>query len=291
MSKKKGAIIYYNVQFVTSCISTTMVLLLLGVIVFFVISAHSLSDYVKENINVSLLLSDDISRSDAQNFQRELSRSNFVRSSMYISKDDALKEATTNMGADPEDFLGHNPFTASIELSLKSQYANPDSIKWIEKKLKMNPKVIDVVYQEELLDAVNKNVNKVSIVLLVIAFFMTIVSVELINNTVRLSVYSKRFIINTMKLVGASWSFIRWPFLKQSMWIGFIAAVLADCLLISGAVALIEYEPDLKDFITPLMLFIIGISVVAFGIIITLLSSYFSVNRYLKLKAKDLYYI
>ena len=279
MSKKKGAI-YYNVQFVTSCISTTMVLLLLGVIVFSVISAYSLSNYVKENIKFSLLLSDETSVGEAKALLRDLGRYDFIRSKDYISREDAAKEQAIALGADPEDFLGHNPYTASIEISLKSNYANSDSIKWIEKQLKLKPKVLDVVYQEEILDVVNQNTNKICLVLLVIASFMTMISVSLITNTVRLSIYSRRFVINTMKLVGASWSFIRRPFLIQSLWIGLIAAY-----------ALYQFDPDLKEFITPLMLVIVCASVFMFGIIITLCSSYFSVNRYLKLKDKDLYYI
>ena len=290
MSKKKGAI-YYNVQFVTSCISTTMVLLLLGVIVFSVISAYSLSNYVKENIKFSLLLSDETSVGEAKALQLDLGRYDFIRSKDYISREDAAKEQAIALGADPEDFLGHNPYTASIEISLKSNYANSDSIKWIEKQLKLKPKVLDVVYQEEILDVVNQNTNKICLVLLVIAFFMTMISVSLITNTVRLSIYSRRFVIHTMKLVGASWSFIRRPFLIQSLWIGLIAAVVANVMLVCAAYALYQFDPDLKEFITPLMLVIVCASVFMFGIIITLCSSYFSVNRYLKLKDKDLYYI
>ena len=190
------------------------------------------------------------------------------------------------MGADPSDFLGTNPLTASLELGLKADYANPDSIYWIEKELRQTPKVVDLIYQKEWVDTINGWITKISLVLLVLAGLLTFVSFALINNTLRLSVYSKRFIINTMKLVGARWSFIRRPFLLKGMMLGLIAAIVADILLYIGYLGLVKVEPAIKEVVTLDILIIVGLSVILFGVLITLICSFFSVNRFLHMKQR-----
>ena len=207
-------------QFVTSSISTMLVLLLLGIVVFFVMAANNLSVYVRENIAFSVLVSDDMKEPDILNFQKQLNKEPYVKQTTYISKAQALKEQTEAMGTDPAEFIGHNPFTASIEIKLNADYANSDSIAWIKDEIQSNKQVIEINYPQDLLDAVNSNIRKISIVLLGLAALLTLISFALINNTIRLAVYSKRFIIHTMKLVGASWSFIRRPFLVRNVWIG-----------------------------------------------------------------------
>ena len=209
----------FDMQFVTSCISTTLVLLLLGMVVFFVLAAHNLSVYVKENINFSIVISDDMKERDILRLQKNLNKEPFVKSTEYISKKQALEEQTEAMGTDPQEFLGYNPFSASIEVKLKSAYANTDSIA---------KDIQDVLYQKELVNAVNDNIRKISLLLLGLAVILTLISFALINNTIRLAVYSKRFLIHTMKLVGANWSFIRRPFLRRNFWTGVLAAALAD---------------------------------------------------------------
>lgn len=280
---------FFNMQALTSCISMMLVLLLLGALVFFVLTARNLSNQVKENINITLLLSDDIKASDIISTQNTLKKKNYVKSIHYNSKEDALKELSENMGADPSDFLGTNPLTASLELGLKADYANPDSIYWIEKELKQTPKVIDLIYQKEWVDTINGWITKISLVLLVLAGLLTFVSFALINNTLRLSVYSKRFIINTMKLVGARWSFIRRPFLLKGMMLGLIAAIVADILLYIGYLGLVKVEPAIKEVVTLDILIIVGLSVILFGVLITLICSFFSVNRFLHMKTANMY--
>ena len=208
---KSGSI--FDMQFITSSISTTLVLLLLGLVVFFVLTAHNLSVYVRENISFSVLISDDMKEADILKLQKKLNQEPFVKQSEYISNKQALKEQTEAMGTDPEEFLGYNPFTASIEIKLHSDYANSDSIAKIEKMIKKNTNIQDVLYRKELIDAVNDNIRNISLVLLALAVVLTFISFALINNTIRLAIYSKRFLIHTMKLVGASWGFIRGPFL------------------------------------------------------------------------------
>lgn len=278
-------------QFITSSISTTLVLLLLGLVVFFVLAAHNLSIYVKENINFSILISDDMKESEILKLQKKLDKEAFVKETEYISKKQALREQTEAMGTDPQEFLGYNPFTASIEIKLHSDYANSDSIAKIEKLIKKNTNIQEVLYQKDLIDAVNDNIRNISLMLLGLAVILTFISFALINNTIRLAIYSKRFLIHTMKLVGASWSFIRRPFLRRNFWIGVLSAAVADGILWGAAYWLVSYEPDLIRVITPNVMLLVSVSVLVFGVLITWLCALLSINKYLKMKASTLYYI
>ena len=275
----------FDMQFITSSISTTLVLLLLGLVVFFVLTAHNMSVYVRENISFSVLISDDMKEADILKLQKKLNQEPFVKQSEYISKKQALKEQTEAMGTDPEEFLGYNPFTASLEIKLHSDYANSDSIAKIEKMIKKNSNIQDVLYRKELIDAVNENIRNISLVVL------TFISFALINNTIRLAIYSKRFLIHTMKLVGASWSFIRGPFLRKNVWSGVLAGMLADAILMGTAYWAVTYEQELIQVITPEVMLIVCGSVLVFGIVITWLCAYISMNKYLRMKANTLYYI
>ena len=291
MKIKHNSVSYFDMQFVTSSISTTLVLLLLGLVVFFVLGAHNLSVYVKENINFSILISDDMKESDILKLQKKLDKEPFVKATEYISKKQALREQTEAMGTDPQEFLGYNPFTASIEVKLHSDYANSDSIAKIEKKIKKNTNIQEVLYQKDLIDAVNDNIRNMSLMLLGLAVILTFISFALINNTIRLTIYSKRFLIHTMKLVGASWSFIRRPFLRRNFWIGVLSAVIADAVLWGAAYWLVSYEPELIRVITPDVMLLVSVSVLIFGVLITWLCALLSINKYLKMKAGTLYYI
>lgn len=289
MGKKSGS--FFDMQFITSSISTMLVLLLLGMVVFFVLSADNLSRYVRENISFSVLVSDDMKEPEALKFQKRLNSEPFVKETMYISKEQALKEQAEAMGTDPAEFLGYNPFTASIEIKLNADYAHTDSIAWIEEKIMQNKKVMEINYPQDLLDAVNSNIRKISFFLLGLAALLTLISFALINNTIRLTIYSKRFLIHTMKLVGASWGFIRRPFLWRNFCIGLMAAFMADAALTGMAYGLVRYEPELIEIITPMTVLIVMGSVLAFGLIITFLCAYISINKYLRMKTSTLYYI
>ena len=288
---RNNAVSYFDMQFITSSISTTLVLLLLGLVVFFVLAANNLSVYVRENINFSVLISDDMKETDILKLQKRLNNEPFVKETEYISKKQALKEQTEAMGTDPQEFLGYNPFTASIEIKLHSDYANSDSIAKIEKLIKRNTNIQDVLYQKDLIDAVNENIRNISLVLLALDVMLTFISFALINNTIRLAIYSKRFLIHTMKLVGASWGFIRRPFLKRNIWSGVLAAFIADTILMGAAYWLVSYEPELIRVITPEVMLLVSGAVLVFGVVITFLCAYLSINKYLRMKASTLYYV
>jgi len=289
--RKKYAGNRRGVQLVTLCISTAMVLVLLGLVVLSVQTSRNLSQWVKENLTVTVMLSDDVSVNGAKLLCRDLYHRPYSRNIDYISKDQALKEQSEAMGSDPSEFLGVNPFPATLELQLYSEYANRDSLKWIAKELQKNPKVTDVAYQVDLIDSVNSNLTKVNILLLALAVLLTFVSFSLINNTVRLSVYSRRFLIHTMKLVGASWAFIRKPFMRQALMVGVVAAIVAIAALGGLVYGLYYYEPNILTVLTWRELTITGVAVLLFGIIITATCSYISVNKFLRMSAGELYKI
>ena len=289
--KRKNSRGRHGLQVITLCISTMLVLVLLGMVVFSVLTARNLSAYVKENLTVTVMLGDNTTVNQAHLLCRDLYHRPYSRNIDYISKAQAQKEQSEAMGSDPSEFLGFNPFVATLEIQLKSDYVSRDSMKWIAKELRANPKVIDVAYQEDLMDKVNDNLRKVNLILLALAVLLTCVSFSLINNTVRLSVYSRRFIIHTMKLVGASWGFIRWPFMRQTIVVGLIAAVLACGALAGCAYGLYTFEPGIVAILTWKELAITGAAVFIFGIVITALCSYFSVNRFLKMTAGEIYKI
>lgn len=268
-----------------------MVLILLGLVVFSVLTAHKLSSYMRQNIVVTMMLQDDMTSTEAQRFCAKLKRLSYVNSLEYISKEQALKEGTKTLGTDPMEFVDTNPFLSSVEITLKADYANNDSLAIISKQLKSFPKVSEVKYQKDLIEKVNSNLAKISAVLLVLAVLLTIVSFSLINNTVRLDIYSRRFSIHTMKLVGASWGFIRAPFVRHAVIVGMIAALVACAALLLGLYALFNYEPEAMEMVSWDMLVITAVVVLLSGIGITAVCATISVNKFLRMKAGDLYKI
>ena len=290
--RKKASRRSIRLQSVTLCISTALVLILLGLVVFSTLLGRNLSSYVKENLVVTMMLEQDMTDTEAQTMCRGLAKRPYIKSIHFISKTQALKEATKEMGTDPSEFTdGVNPLPSSVDLTLKSDYANNDSLKWIAKELKQYPKVSEINYQRDLVEAVNRNLTKIGLVLLVLAVLLTFVSFSLINNTVRLGIYARRFSIHTMKLVGASWGFIRWPVLRRAIATGMLAAILACAVLGGGMYLLYCYEPDVLTVISWEEMAITAIAVFLFGIIITAMCACISVNKFLKMKAGELYKI
>ena len=275
--KKKKTGNRHGLQAVTLCISTAMVLILLGLVVFSVFTARNLSEYVRQNIVVTMVLQDDMTSGEAQQFCARLRTRPYIHKLTYVSKEEALREGIRTPGTDPREFADTNPFLSSVEVTLKSDYANSDSLVYISRELKNYPKVSEVKYEKDLVDSVNANIAKISVVLLSIALLLTIVSFSLINNTVRLSIYARRFSIHTMKLVGASWGFIRAPFVRHYMLLGLLAAIV--------------YEPAVLDILTWDVLAITAGVVVFFGLFLTAICATISVNKFLRMKAGDLYKI
>jgi cell division transport system permease protein len=290
-SKKKRPRSRRGMQAVTLCISTMMVLVLLGMVVFSVLSARNLSAHMKENLTMTIILKDSVTVNEAHLMCRDLYHRPYSRSIDYISKEQAQREQVKELGSDPSEFLGFNPFPATLEVRLKSDYANRDSLQWIVKDVRQDDRVSDISYMEDLMDKVNRNLSRVSLVLLILALLLTFVSFSLISNTVRLSVYARRFVIHTMKLVGASWGFIRRPFLKQAMGIGVIAAIIAICVLGVGVYGLFMTQPGIEEVVTWQVLVITACSVLVFGIVITAICAWLAVNKFLKMTAGELYKI
>jgi len=276
-------------QALTSTISTTFVLILLGLTILCGLTAHLLSESVRQSLTVTVILSDEANDSTSKALKKQLEKRQWVKDVTYISREQALKEQTEAMGTDPTEFLGANPFTPSLELHLGAEYACTDSLVWISKRLKGNSMVSDVVYQKDLIERLNSNLHKVSYVLLGLAVLLMLVTLVLINNTVRLSVYSRRFIIHTMKLVGASWGFIRRPFMLRALWIGLSAGVLADAVLLAGLHMMLKYDPSLSVYLPMENLLITGVAVLVCGLLLTLVCTFFSVGRYLGMKEGELY--
>lgn len=289
--KRKKAGGRTGLQVVTLCISTAMVLVLLGLVVMSVFTARNLSSVVKENLVVTMVLEQDMTNPEAQQICRKLNARPYINHLEYISKERALKEGTKDLGVDPLEFAGVNPFLSSIDVTLKADYANTDSLRWITKELEAYPKVSEVNYQHDLIERVNRNIAKIGIVLLALAVLLTFISFSLISNTVRLGIYARRFSIHTMKLVGASWGFIRGPFVRRAVVVGLVAALLA-CIVLGGTVyGLYHYEPEILSVLTWEVMLITGVSVFLFGIIITAFCANISVNKFLKMKAGELYKI
>ena len=275
----------------SSTVSMSLVLFLIGLVSLLFFVARDLSVIVKENINLSIVLDDGVNKAYSQRIEKYLETSAFAKSVEYVSKEDALKEHIASLGENPEDFLGYNPLKASLEVKLNAKYANTDSVKMIETKLKTFEHINQIAYQRDMVDLVNDNVSKISLVLLSIALVLLMVSVALINNTVRLGIYSNRFLINTMKLVGATPGFIRKPYLKSAFWGGLIASLISLTLM----AALVYYSMFQFGMnilmIQPSTLITVSLIIIVSGIVLTVTSTFFAVGRYLKMKTNDMYYI
>ncbi len=277
-----------NIHF-GSTISMSLVLFLIGLVSLLLFVAHDMSVYVRENINLSIILDDDADRAESNRVETFLNSAGYAKKITFVSKEDALKEHIAALGDDPQDFLGYNPLKASLEVKLRAKFANPESVKMIETKLKTFEAIERVKYQKDLVGLVNDNVKKISIVLLGLALVLLIVAVALINNTVRLSIYSNRFLINTMQMVGATNWFIRKPYIRQSVINGLVAAIIA--ILILGIVAYyILFEFGLNGLsVNPVSAIWVSVIVLLSGIVLMCTSTYLSIGRYLKMNTNDMY--
>ena len=290
-SKSGRHITFFNAR-LTSTISISLVLFILGIIVLMGILATRLSMYVKENMGFSIVLKEDVKESQVKKLQKKLDIAPYVRATQYISKEDALKELEVELGENPKDLLGFNPLQASIEVKLRSDYAHPDSLTWIEKGLRKGTVAIDdIVYQKDLIQLVNDNIRRISFMLLGLAVVLMLISFALISNTIRLGAYSKRFIIHTMKLVGATPAFIRKPLIISNIINGIIGAFIAMALL-SGCVYYLLTEFDnLYTLIDISSLFGVFVIVLLLGVVLTAISAWFAVNRYIRMDRDNLYYV
>lgn len=289
-SNKVSTVSFFNSR-LTSIISIALVLFLLGLIFLMGLLGNKLSVYVKENISFSIVLKDNQREGDIKQMQKTLDALPFIKSTEYISKEQAAKELEEELGENPETFLGFNPLQASIEVKLHSEYANPDSLQVIEKKVKKYTSVSDLLYRKDMMQMVNDNMKRVSLILLTLAAILMAISFVLISNTIRLLIYSKRFLIHTMKLVGATPGFIRRPFIRYNVVSGIFASILA-ILMLTGALYYLQSE--LAGFIQLLdvnSLLIVYAGVMGMGIVLSVVATYFAVNKYLRMRVDKLYYI
>ncbi len=266
-------------------------LFLLGLILLMGMMGNKLAVYVKENITFSILLKDNQKEADIERMQKNLAELPFIKSADYISKEQAAKELEEELGEDPETFLGFNPLQASIEVKLRSEYANPDSLQHIEKKIKSYTSVSDLLYRKDMMEMVHSNITRVGLILLVLAAILTVISFVLIGNTIRLLIYSKRFLIHTMKLVGATPGFIRGPFIGYNVVSGIISALLAIGMLMG---ALYYLQNELKGFIQLIdlpTLAVVCVLVLVMGMLLAVVATVLAVNRYLRMEGDQLYYM
>ena len=291
MKRRKYGKSRYGLQLVTLCISTTMVLVLLGLVVLSVLTARNLQRSLRENVEISIILADTVSTVDGTALGRAIEALPYAREVSYISRDSALALAKQDMGVDPSEFAGGNPFSSELTVKMVSDYANTDSLEQIAGTLKLDRKVVDVAYTKNEVEGMNHILESVSIALLVLAGLLIFICYTLISNTVQLNIHSRRFLIHTMKLVGASWGFIRRPFLRQAIVVGFISAILT-CLLLGGiGYGLYPYMPHVETIVTWRELAITAACIFGFGFIIMVFCTLLSVNKYLRMTAGELYQI
>lgn len=276
-------------SYVTAVISITLVLLMLGLLGSLLLHAKSLSDFVKENLGFSIMIKEGVSEVEIFELQKRLNKEEFVKSTEYITRERAAREFSQALGEDFIGFLGYNPLLPSIELKIKANYANPESIRQIEERLIRMPAVREVDYHKPLIDEINRNISSISLVILGFSLILLLISIALINNTIRLSVYSKRFLIRSMQMIGATESFIQRPFLKRSVINGAVSGSIAICLLILIMYLASRQMPELLELQELELFGGLFLLVIALGIIISWISTFFAVRKYIRMRTDSLY--
>ena len=276
-------------SYVTTVVSISLVLFLLSLMGLLVLNAHNLANYVKENIGFSVILEDNTREADIIQIQRSFDATGFVKETNYITPEQAAQDLQEALGENFLDFLGENPLKPSIDIKLVATYANPDSIAMIEQLFLGYPQVSEVFYQESLVHLVNENIRKISLIILVFSAFLFFISIALFNNTIRLLVYSKRFIIKTMQLVGATRGYIRRPFMLKGITNGIFGAFVASLMFLGGIYLAQKQMPDVIVFTTVETIGILLILIFAIGIMLAWISTLFAVNKYLRSDQDALY--
>jgi cell division transport system permease protein len=288
--EEKYAVRKLRSSYLSTVISVALVLFMLGLLGLIILNAKKLSNYVKENIGFTVILNDSVKEVEVAHLQKVLDATSYVKSTEYINKQQAALNLQKDLGEDFVSFLGYNPLRGSIEVRLNADYANSDSLIWIEKDLMKDNIVKEVYYQKSLVSLVNENVKKIGLVIILFSAMLMIVSIALINNSIRLSIYARRFLIRTMLLVGATGGFIRRPFVLRGIRHGLYGAVIAILLLV-GVLYLVQQQlPELFQLQDEKMIATLFALVIALGIIITWISTWLAVHKYLRLKTDELYY-
>ena len=273
----------------STVVSISLVLFMLGILGLVLINAQRLSNYVKENIGFTVMLNEDVKEVDVLQFQKTLDASEWVKSSQYVSREEAASILQQDLGEDFISFLGFNPLSSSIDINLNATHTTSDQISSIERELKEHALIKDIVFQKDLVEAINQNVQKISLLLLGFCALLFIIAIALINNTIRLSVYSKRFLIRTMKLVGATYGFIRKPFLYNGLTQGMFGALISILLLM---IALFGVQKEMPELLVLQDLPTVGVimgTMFIIGILMSLLATNMAVGKYLRMNEDDLY--
>ncbi len=288
--KKVTPTAFFNSK-MTAIISISLVLFLLGLVVLLLLFANNFSTYVKENLSFDIVLNDDISDVQLKKLQQTLNSTTYAKSVTYRSKEEAAELLKNDLGQSPEELLGFNPLPATFEVKLKSDYVDADSIALIEKSVRnMSTNIQDVAYHKDLIQLVNENMKKIGLMILGIAILLLFISYALINNTIRLMIYSKRFLIHTMRLVGATNSFITRPFIRSNILSGIIAAFIAIGLLSWLLFYVAKDIENFQEYINIDSLLVVFASVLIFGIVISIIATWMAVNKYLRMNVNDMYY-
>ena len=275
--------------YISTVISIALVLLMTGLLGLILVHAKNLSNYVKENIVLNIIVNGDAKEAEVLNLQKDVNSHPYVLKTQYISKELAARNLQQDLGEDFVEFLGYNPLLSSIDVYLKAEYANKDSIDVFTEKIAANSMVQEVVYQESLIDMVNKNIRVIGLIILGFALILLIIAVALINNTIRLAIYSQRFLIKSMQMVGATKGFIRAPFIGYGLVHGLLGALIAIIMLLLVLYFGQEQIPELVILRNYFEFAMIFLGVIALGILISGLSTYFAVSKYLRLRMNDLY--
>jgi cell division transport system permease protein len=283
-SAKKTKTIY-----ISTVISIALVLLMTGLLGLILVHARNLSNYVKENIVLNIIVNDGAKEVDILALQKQIDGNPYVLKSQYVSKELAARNLTKEMGEDFVDFLGYNPLLSSIDVYMKADFANNASIDAFTKQLNKNPLIKEVIYQKSLIDMVNQNIRGIGLVILAFAFILLIIAIALINNTIRLAIYSQRFLLKSMQLVGATKNFIRRPFMVYGILHGFLAGLIAIILLLGILYLAQKQVPEIILLRNWFEFGLVFAGVIGIGILISALSTYFAVSKFLRLKIYDLY--
>lgn len=277
-------------SYMTTVVSTALVLFLLGLLGLLILNAKSLGDYVKENLGFSVILDEGTREADIIQIQRSFDATGFVKETNYITPEEAARDLQEELGENFLEFLGFNPLKPSIDIKLLASYANPDSIAMIEQTFLAYPQVKEVFYQESLVHLVNDNVEKISLIILIFSSFLFFISIALFNNTIRLLVYSKRFIIKTMQLVGATRGYIQKPFMVKGVTNGLAGAFIANLMFLMLIFVAQKQIPDLIIFTTNQIVGGLMVFIFAMGVLMAWFSTLFAVNKYLRSDQDALYY-
>ncbi|TCI93141.1 cell division protein FtsX [Tenacibaculum sp. M341] len=271
-------------------ISIALVLFMIGILGLIVLKSTKVANHFKQEVVMSLFFKDEVTKEQITTFREELSKEVFTRDLVFISKEDAAKTYSEDLGEDFLEFLGTNPLKNGVDLHLKAAYVTPEKMQELQEKFSKNVFIADVSYDKPLVEQLTKNIQKISFWLLIISSFFVVVSVILINSSIRLSIYAKRFNIKTMQMVGATKRFIRKPFIWQSIQLGIVGAFLALVGLAIVIYYIDQNVPALELFKDYLSLTYLAVGILTASFIITWLSTYFATQRFLNLQTNDLYY-